>query len=125
MVEEAGNRREHLHDIGVIIDSVTMAHGSHLGSYLLLAVGFIFLSLPFTWSQSASTIDFGQLDRTFDGIGALSGGGGTSRLLFDYPETQRSTILDALFLPNQGSSLQILKVCVCLFLGLPRTTARR
>lgn len=31
------------------------------------------------------------------GIGALSGGGGTSRLLFDYPEQQRGEILDALF----------------------------
>ena len=48
--------------------------------------------------------------RKFDGIGALSGGGGTSRLLFNYPEPQRSDILDILFKPNAGASLQILKV---------------
>ena len=28
--------------------------------------------------------------RTFDGVGAISGGGGNSRLLVDYPEPQRS-----------------------------------
>ena len=48
--------------------------------------------------------------RTFDGVGALSGGGGTSRLLPDYPEPQRSQILDYLFKPNYGAGLQILKV---------------
>ena len=45
-------------------------------------------------------IDFSMLSRTFDGIGALSGGGGTSRLLYDYGEPQRSQILDALFTPG-------------------------
>lgn len=45
----------------------------------------------------------------FDGIGALSAGA-SSRLLFDYPEPQRGDILDLLFKPNFGASLQILKV---------------
>eukprot|EP00760_Papus_ankaliazontas_P006294 PhM_4_TR1297/c1_g1_i5/m.58225/K01202/GALC; galactosylceramidase len=48
--------------------------------------------------------------RTFDGIGGLSGGGATSVLLWPYPEPQRSAILDYLFKPNFGASLQILKV---------------
>ncbi|WP_052398201.1 NPCBM/NEW2 domain-containing protein [Streptomyces sp. NRRL F-5123] len=48
--------------------------------------------------------------RTFDGIGAISGGGGNSRLLIDYPEPQRSRILDYLFTPGYGASLQMLKV---------------
>lgn len=48
--------------------------------------------------------------RVFDGIGGLSGGGATSVLLRDYPEPQRSTILDLLFKPNFGASLHILKV---------------
>jgi O-glycosyl hydrolase len=48
--------------------------------------------------------------RTFDGIGAISGGGGNSRLLIDYPEPYRSQILDDLFKPGYGASLQILKV---------------
>ncbi|MBD0734872.1 ricin-type beta-trefoil lectin domain protein [Streptomyces sp. CBMA29] len=47
--------------------------------------------------------------RTFDGVGAISGGGGNSRLLTDYPEPQRGQILDYLFRPGYGASLQILK----------------
>ncbi|MDE2447840.1 MAG: galactosylceramidase, partial [Gammaproteobacteria bacterium] len=48
--------------------------------------------------------------RVFDGIGATSGGGASSRLLVDYPQPQRSQILDYLFKPNYGASLQMLKV---------------
>ena len=48
--------------------------------------------------------------RTFDGIGAISGGGGNSRLLADYPAAQQSQILDYLFKPDYGANLQILKV---------------
>lgn len=51
-----------------------------------------------------------ELGETFDGIGAISGGGATSRLLIDYVEPQRSQILDYLFKPNFGASLQLLKV---------------
>ncbi|XP_067656749.1 galactocerebrosidase-like isoform X2 [Haliotis asinina] len=48
--------------------------------------------------------------RVFDGIGAISGGGATSKLLVGYPEQQRSEILDYLFKPNFGASFHILKV---------------
>lgn len=48
--------------------------------------------------------------RTFDGIGVVSGGGNTSRLLMDYPAQQRAQILDYLFRPDYGASLQMLKV---------------
>jgi hypothetical protein len=48
--------------------------------------------------------------RTFDGIGAISGGGGNSRLLIDYPPAQRNQILDYLFKPGYGASLQQLKL---------------
>lgn len=56
-----------------------------------------------------------QLDRTdtgrvFDGVGAISGGGGNARLLIDYPVKQRNQILDYLFKPGYGASLQILKL---------------
>jgi galactosylceramidase len=47
--------------------------------------------------------------RVFEGLGALSAGA-SSRLLMDYPEPQRSQILDLLFKPNCGASLQHLKV---------------
>ncbi|KAK2118550.1 hypothetical protein P7K49_005437 [Saguinus oedipus] len=50
------------------------------------------------------------LGREFDGIGGVSGGGATSRLLVNYPEPYRSQILDYLFKPNFGASLHILKV---------------
>lgn len=46
---------------------------------------------------------------TFDGIGAVSAGA-SSRLLVDYPEPERSQILDYLFKPDYGASLQHLKV---------------
>src|ERR1700722_4586661 len=46
---------------------------------------------------------------TFGGIGAISGGGGNSRLLTDYPAAQQQQILDYLFKPDYGASLQILK----------------
>lgn len=48
--------------------------------------------------------------RTFDGVGAISGGGGNSRLLTDYPEPQRSQILDYLFKPGYGAAVQLLKL---------------
>src|ERR1700677_4558988 len=47
---------------------------------------------------------------TFGGIGAISGGGGNSRLLTDYPAAEQQEILDYLFKPDYGASLQILKV---------------
>ncbi|GFO05182.1 galactocerebrosidase [Plakobranchus ocellatus] len=50
------------------------------------------------------------LGREFEGIGAISGGGATSKLLVNYPEKQRNEILDYLFKPNFGASLQIFKV---------------
>ena len=56
------------------------------------------------------TVDGGGSGRRFDGIGAVSGGGGTSRLLPDYPAVQRNQILDYLFKPNFGASLHMLKV---------------
>lgn len=48
--------------------------------------------------------------RVFDGIGAISGGSATSKLLVNYPQPERNQILDFLFKPNFGASLQILKV---------------
>jgi len=50
------------------------------------------------------------LGRRFDGIGGLSGGGSTSKLLVSYPVNLRNEILDYLFKPNFGASLQIIKV---------------
>jgi len=54
-------------------------------------------------------LDGNASGRTFDGLGAVSAGA-SSRLLIDYPEPQRSQILDYLFLPGYGAALQHLKV---------------
>ena len=55
-------------------------------------------------------IDSSEKNRTFDGVGALSGGGATTKLLPEYPEAARSAILDALFKPGHLAALQILKI---------------
>jgi hypothetical protein len=60
-------------------------------------------------SVTAITIDGRSAGAVFDGIGAISGGGGNSRLLIDYPPRQRSQILDYLFGPG-GADLQLLKL---------------
>ena len=46
----------------------------------------------------------------FDGIGAISGGGGETVLLPNYPDAQQAEILDYLFKPGFGAALHILKV---------------
>lgn len=55
------------------------------------------------------TLDGSSPGTRFDGLGALSAGA-SSRLLIDYPEPQRSQILDYLFKPGYGAALQHLKV---------------
>ena len=45
--------------------------------------------------------------KRFDGVGAVSGGGATSVLLNDYPESQRSQVLDLLFKPKFGASMPL------------------
>ena len=54
-------------------------------------------------------LDSASPGRVFEGIGAVSAGAST-RLLPDYPEPQRSQILDFLFKPKFGAGLQHLKV---------------
>jgi galactosylceramidase len=46
----------------------------------------------------------------FDGIGVVEGGGGTGVLLKDYPQAQRSQILDMVFKPMFGASVSALYV---------------
>ncbi|KAM7376764.1 hypothetical protein PAMP_006472 [Pampus punctatissimus] len=78
----------------------------------VLSVFVLFLSVcwDFCSSQTYVLNDKEGLGRVFDGIGGLSGGGATSRLLVNYAEPYRSQILDYLFKPNFGASLHILKV---------------
>ncbi|NEA59734.1 galactosylceramidase [Streptomyces sp. SID13666] len=55
-------------------------------------------------------VDGTKAGLAYDGVGAASGGGGNSRLLIDYPEPQRTQLLDYLFKPNYGANLQVLKL---------------
>jgi galactosylceramidase len=48
--------------------------------------------------------------KRFDGIGVVNGGGATSVLLKDYPEPQRSQILDLVYKPMFGASVSALLV---------------
>jgi Glycosyl hydrolase family 59 len=59
---------------------------------------------------TAIVIDGDRPGPVFQGIGAISGGGGNSRLLIDYPVQERTQILDYLFTPHFGASLQMLKL---------------
>lgn len=69
-----------------------------------------FLELTVAYTDVYNIDDTNGFGRKFDGIGGISGGGATSKLLMNYPEQQRSEILDYLFKPNFGASLHILKV---------------
>src|SRR5256885_5194461 len=84
---------------------------SRIAGVALLALAGTLVAAPDPARAATTTItvDGTQGGRTFDGIGAISGGGGNSRLLIDYPEPQRGQILDYLFAPGVGADLQILK----------------
>ncbi|WP_084701753.1 ricin-type beta-trefoil lectin domain protein [Streptacidiphilus anmyonensis] len=63
-----------------------------------------------TSTTTAISVDGSKPGLVFDGVGAISGGGGNSRLLADYPPRQRDQLLDYLFKPGYGAALQTLKL---------------
>ena len=74
---------------------------------LLAAAGIFCLG---HWAMAIDiVVDGNSGGAVFEGIGALSAGA-SSRLLMDYPEQQRSEILDFLFKPDYGAAFQHLKV---------------
>eukprot|EP01123_Difflugia_compressa_P014731 TRINITY_DN7955_c0_g1_i1.p1 TRINITY_DN7955_c0_g1~~TRINITY_DN7955_c0_g1_i1.p1 ORF type:complete len:662 (-),score=121.20 TRINITY_DN7955_c0_g1_i1:13-1998(-) len=73
----------------------------------------IILFLALVWTGLCANnydISDSKLGPRFDGVGAISGGGATSRLLPSYKPSVLSDILDYLFLPNFGASLHWFKV---------------
>jgi Glycosyl hydrolase family 59 len=68
------------------------------------------LALARTPDRATIVINGARPGPVFQGIGAISGGGGNSRLLIDYPPRERGQILDYLFSPHFGASLQMLKL---------------
>ncbi|CAL1528206.1 unnamed protein product [Lymnaea stagnalis] len=82
-----------------------------MGIFSLTLLIVVFRNTNVALSADSIVFDNSQgLGRLFDGIGGLSGGGATSKLLVNYPLQQRNEILDYLFKPKFGASLQILKV---------------
>lgn len=74
---------------------------------LLLITLFLCTARPEIMAKTLIRLDNAKTINTFDGLGALVSYG---KLLYDYPEKQRDEIMDYLFLPNYGASLQILKI---------------
>ncbi|MCA9240137.1 MAG: hypothetical protein KDA37_08060, partial [Planctomycetales bacterium] len=58
----------------------------------------------------AVELDGDARGKRFDGVGVVNGGGATSVLLKDYPEPQRSQILDMVYKPMFGASVSVLLV---------------
>src|ERR1700745_3772124 len=84
-----------------------------VGAMLALAAAGCVCAAAATHAPAATaniTVNGTQGGRTFDGIGAISGGGGNSKLLADYPAAQQQQVYDYLFKPGYGADLQILKV---------------
>ena len=82
------------------------------GAMLLLAAGCVSVATapPASAATTSITVNGTQGGRTFDGIGAISGGGGNSRAAVRLPGAAAHQILDYLFKPGYGADLQILKV---------------
>lgn len=73
-------------------------------------ITFLCLTIAHAYCQQTQIVlDGNSNGKIFDGLGAVSAGA-SSRLLIDYPEPQRSQILDYLFKPGYGAALQHLKV---------------
>ena len=83
--------------------------GSARSTITFLLMFLVFAGNPVPAATPAITLDGSGTGRMFEGAGAISAGG-ASRLLIDYPEPYRGQILDYLFKPNYGASLQDLKV---------------
>jgi len=77
----------------------------------VLIVCCLFISATNNETEKRQTvnIDLKGTGRVYEGIGALSAGA-SSKLLIDYTEPYRSQVLDFLFKPKFGASLQHLKV---------------
>src|SRR5881227_4021193 len=89
---------------------VSRRRAALLATLCLLATALTAVSASPAAAATTVTINGTATGRTFDGVGAISGGGGNSRLLTDYPEPQRTQILDYLFKPGYGANVQILKI---------------
>ena len=86
-----------------------LQHPVKAAACLIIAAALSCISPNLSAQQIQIHLDANSPGRVFDGLGAASAGA-SSRLLIDYPEPQRSQILDYLFKPGYGAALQHLKV---------------
>ncbi len=88
-----------------------LAAGSRgaMAAIFTLALSLCLSAVIANGQQTNVILDGNSGGRIFDGLGAVSAGA-SSHLLIDYPEPQRSQILDYLFKPGYGAALQHLKV---------------
>ena len=77
---------------------------------ILFALASMHASSALAQKPQQITISAQDTGKQFDGIGAVNGGGATSVLLKDYPEPQRSQILDMVYKPKFGASVSSLLV---------------
>lgn len=77
------------------VSAMSLSHGAHAQA---------------TDAAQAIVLDGRAGGPVFEGIGVVDGGGATSVLLKDYPEPQRSQILDLLYTPRTGASVSALYV---------------
>jgi hypothetical protein len=75
---------------------------------MLCGASALVLTLQTVWAETRIVLDDADSGRVFEGIGVVSAGAST-RNLVDYPEKQRSEVLDYMFKPKFGASLQHLK----------------
>ena len=73
----------------------------------------VVLNLVTRYAATVYTIDLSARGLEFLGYG-VNPSAGTYRLLHDYPEPQRTHILDYMFSPNVGASYHRIKVSYCL-----------
>jgi len=72
-------------------------------------INALLLTLQAASAETRIVLDDADSGRAFEGLGAISQGG-TSRNFMDYPDQQKSEILDYMFKPKFGANLQHLKV---------------
>ena len=77
-----------------------------------LSLTVFLLALAMTAAADTQSVRITNLQqgKRFDGIGAVNGGGATSVLLKDYPEPQRSQIMDLVYKPMFGASVSAILV---------------
>ena len=92
-----------------MFDRISRVNHGFAMAATLLGLAFCFTTVSAHSQPTSIVLDGNSKGRVFDGLGALSAGA-SSRLLIDYPEPQRSQILDYLFKPGYGAALQHLKV---------------